>query len=101
MVCTAAGWENRCQKGLGRDEIEDAETGLVVRKAKVRVVPNMEPYELAGMEGSGAVIGVGVGAVGDTRGTWCNVRTTYGQTYEYECHPGLRRNWFSGLCNEF
>ena len=65
------------KKGLGRDEIEDAETGLAVRKAKVRVVPNMEPYERARMEGSGAVIGVGVGAVGDTRGTWCNVRTTY------------------------
>jgi len=33
-------------KGLGRGGIEDAEAGLAARKAKVRVVPIMEPYEL-------------------------------------------------------
>jgi len=63
-------------KGLGRDEIEDAETGLAVRMTKVRAAPIMEPYELVGMEGSGAVIGVDVIAVDAARGAWCNVRRT-------------------------
>ena len=63
-------------KGLGMDRIEDAEAGLAVRMTEVRTTPIMESYELLGMEGSGAVIGVDVIAVDATRGAWCNVRRT-------------------------
>ena len=42
----------------------------------MRVAPIMEPYELVGMEGSSAVIGVDVIAADATRGAWCIVRRT-------------------------
>jgi len=45
----------------------------VVRKAKVRATPTVEPYELFGVEGSGAVIADDVIAVDSTRGTLVQV----------------------------